>query len=302
MLDSNYYPRNDREWRATTGLEYQLFMKLVPSFEQAYINIKGKSLSEVIKDNPQGHLIRFKSYENLLFFGLFALKTGLTYDVLGFIFKLDLANAKRNFNTIIDIFYDCLDNLNCLPIRLFNTPIDFNKYFKNQDTTLIFDGTEQLIQRPSEKQNQKLYYSGKKKGHSIKCLIISTLDKYIHYTSYSYTGASHDFSIVKQEFPPEQNWFDGYTILLDLGYQGFWTQYPNAYAFLPYKKRKNQELTKEQKNKNRALAQDRIKIEHSIGGMKRFDFLSGKCRIHDFHLYDKILGVCAGLWNYMITN
>jgi hypothetical protein len=46
------------------------------------------------------------------------------------------------------------------------------------------------------------------------------------------------------------------------------------------------------------MASERIIVEHSIGGMKRYRILSDRLRLHDFDFYDVILGVCAGLWNY----
>lgn len=302
MLNPDYRPRDDREWKATLGVDNQMFIRLTSLFERAYIELRKASLDQVIKENPNGHKFHFKTYENLLFFVLFCLKTSMTFDVIAFIFKMDLANAKRNFNTAIDILHYCLDIENLLPKRTFDCPDEFSYYFNGGINTIIFDGMEQLIQRPSDYEIQRLYFSGKKKAHTIKCLIISDLSRYIHYVSQPYIGKKHDFSIVKDEFPPDENWFEGYTILLDLGYQGFWNYYPNAKSEIPIKKKKNKELSLQQKNENKELAKKRIMVEHSIGGMKRYDILSGKCRIHDFRLYDKVLAVCAGLWNFFITN
>jgi len=60
-------------------------------------------------------------------------------------------------------------------------------------------------------------------------------------------------------------------------------------------------LTAEQKEENKKLARQRIKIEHAIGGMKRYDILSNVCRIHSWKIYNDILAVTAGLWNYFIS-
>ncbi|WP_420825165.1 transposase family protein [Thiospirillum jenense] len=67
-------------------------------------------------------------------------------------------------------------------------------------------------------------------------------------------------------------------------------------------KSKNKLLTSEQKTTNKQLASERIFVEHSIAGLKRFRILSNRLRIHNFDLYDKILGVCAGLWNFNLAN
>ena len=50
---------------------------------------------------------------------------------------------------------------NCLPAREFKNAEEFAKYLEKEDT-LIFDGTEQRVQRPSDQEVQKDHYSGKK--------------------------------------------------------------------------------------------------------------------------------------------
>ncbi|MGH9855567.1 MAG: transposase family protein [Blastocatellia bacterium] len=71
---------------------------------------------------------------------------------------------------------------------------------------------------------------------------------------------------------------------------------------IPNKKKKNQELSSEQKSENKLLASERIYVEHAIGGMKRYRILSDRLRVHDIELYDVILGVCAGLWNFYLNH
>ena len=85
---------------------------------------------------------------------------------------------------------------------------------------------------------------------------------------------------------------------LDLGYQGFEKEYCCKKLKIPHKKKKNTELSESEKNENRKVSSQRIKVEHSIGGMKRYKILSERLRIRDFELYDLIVGVCAGLWNF----
>gem|GEM_PF-2980693 len=55
------------------------------------------------------------------------------------------------------------------------------------------------------------------------------------------------------------------------------------------------------KAENKSISSERIKVEHSIGGMKRYRILSERLRIHDFDLYDNILNVCAELWNFYLA-
>ncbi|MFZ2725871.1 MAG: transposase family protein [Methylococcaceae bacterium] len=50
------------------------------------------------------------------------------------------------------------------------------------------------------------------------------------------------------------------------------------------------------------LASQRIKVEHSISGLKRYSVLVDRLRIHLIDLYDNIVWVCAGLWHFNLSN
>ena len=63
----------------------------------------------------------------------------------------------------------------------------------------------------------------------------------------------------------------------------------------------NSSKSRPQKEENKILSSRRVIIEHSIGGIKRYRILSDRLRTHHIDLYDKILGVCAGLWNFYIA-
>ena len=62
-------------------------------------------------------------------------------------------------------------------------------------------------------QNQKPYYSGKKKAHTIKTKIRTTKEGEIVHVSRSYAGSVHDFQVYKNE-PPVK---DGLHLFVDLG-------------------------------------------------------------------------------------
>jgi hypothetical protein len=106
----------------------------------------------------------------------------------------------------------------------------------------------------------------------------------------------------KEEFPPEQTWFKEFHVRVDLGLLGIESDYECKKVSIPHKKKKNQELSAEQKSDNQSLARERVIVEHAIGGMKRYRVLSDRLRMHDMELYNDILGVCAGLWNFYLTN
>ena len=116
-----------------------------------------------------------------------------------------------------------------------------------------------------------------------------------------YVGSSHDFAILKEEFPPEFDWFKDYRILLDLGFLGFESNYECKDVKIPAKKSKNKKLTEKQKERNREISQQRVVVEHSIGGLKRYKILADRLRLKRFDFYNEIVGLCSGLWNYKLT-
>ena len=121
------------------------------------------------------------------------------------------------------------------------------------------------------------------------------------YLSNCWVGKTHDYGMFKEEFPPGQNWFTNLNVRVDLGFVGFDKDYECKKLYLPHKKLKKQELTAEQKADNKILASERIVVEHSIGGLKRYRILSDRLRMHDFDLYNQVLGICAGLWNFRLS-
>jgi hypothetical protein len=114
--------------------------------------------------------------------------------------------------------------------------------------------------------------------------------------------------MLKQELPPDEPWFDGLQVLVDLGYLGMPKDYDSDNIYLPFKKprksKKNPhpQLTDDQKAVNRALSQLRIFVEHAIGGMKRYNILVHRFRNHNPGFEDDVIGICAGLWNFSLTN
>ena len=133
-------------------------------------------------------------------------------------------------------------------------------------------------------------------------MILSNLARQVLYVSYCWVGKTHDYRMFSKEFPPAQAWFKNFRVRVDLGFLGIERNYVCKELFLPHKKKKKQELSKEQKEKNQLLASERIYVEHAIGGMKRYRILSDRLRVHDVELYNVILGVCAGLWNFYLIH
>jgi hypothetical protein len=151
--------KDDRQWAAVTGCKQSQFQKLLVLFQASYLKLYGKSVAErqAALDIPPS----LSSEEDLLFFTLFSLKSGLTYDALGFVSGMDGSNAKRNQTFGLSVLKHALAQAQCLPARTFTDAAEFTAYFQGEQK-LIFDGVEQRTQRPHQHEAQAECYSGKK--------------------------------------------------------------------------------------------------------------------------------------------
>src|SRR5262245_66480779 len=104
---------------------------------------------------------------------------------------------------------------------------------------------------------------------------MSLPSKFIVFLGRTFSGHNHDYKMLKQEFPPEMDWFSNLHVRVDLRYQGRQSNYHLDQLDIPYKKpRKSQEnqqpdLSAAQKAEKKALTQIRIFVDHAIVGMKR---------------------------------
>lgn len=137
--------------------------------------------------------------------------------------------------------------------------------------------------------------------------MISTLDKVIVFLGATFAGHSHDYTMLKQEFPPQEAWFELLQVLVDLGYQGITTDYVGEEIHLPHKKpckskkKPVTSLSDEQKAENRALSKIRIFVENAISGLKRYNILVHRFRNHKKSFDDDVIGIAAGLWNFNLN-
>ncbi len=152
--------RNERQWKASTGLSEEQFFSLLKMFEESYEQLFGVSMSERQSNSTQEST--FKTYGDLLFFTLYSIKSGLTYDLLGLTFGLDGANAYQNQALGLRVLRSALQRGSYMPKRAYQSVEEFKEHW-SEESEMIIDGSEQRRQRPANQQDQKEDYSGKKK-------------------------------------------------------------------------------------------------------------------------------------------
>jgi hypothetical protein len=120
------------------------------------------------------------------------------------------------------------------------------------------------ITRPTDNDEQSATYSGKKKRHTVKNVLLAAATGTVPFLSDTYEGSRYDKPIADQTPYPLP---EGSERGQDLGFVGF--TLAGVLITQPHKKPRGQELTDEQKAENRVIARRRVLIEHIICSIKR---------------------------------
>lgn len=160
--------KHDRSCKSLTGLTIDKFKILTGFFEQAVKEIKQKKIElGTLKSLPKGGKENhFKSAEQQLFFILYYKKNYPTFDVLGYLFGLSAGHAHDYVYEFLPYLQEALKKLEVLPERHFENADKFCDHI--EDKEIIFDGMERPCNRPSNEEEQKLKYSGKKTAYGKK--------------------------------------------------------------------------------------------------------------------------------------
>jgi hypothetical protein len=110
--------------------------------------------------------------------------------------------------------------------------------------------------------------------------------------SATYAGQWHDKSLVDDEV---YSLPIGSVLFQDMGFQGFTVV--NVTVQQPTKKPRGGELTPEQKEENRRIASEKLRIEHTIGSVKRCRIRKDKLRYWRGTVRDMVMAIAAGLHN-----
>jgi len=84
----------------------------------------------------------------------------------------------------------------------------------------------------------------------------------------------------------------------DKGFQGFFL--PGITIVQPKKKPPGGELTPPEQATNRRISSIRIRIEHAIGGVKRYRIVKDKIRLFKDGIRDTVMETCCGLHNFRL--
>lgn len=218
-----------------------------------------------------------------------------TQAVQGFLFGISQAQANEWVHRLTGVLNQALGYEQQLPER---DPANLEKVLSAcPSLEFLIDGTERRINRPKDKADRKTYYSGKKKTHTVKNLIVPDRGGKVRYLSDTDEGKKHDKAIADEEelrFPP------GSTLWQDGGFQGFTPA--GVTIQQPKKTPRNGSLTAIDPLNNQSISSLRVEVEHHIGGIKRCQILVQPFRNWADHYVDDVMETACGLHNFRLTH
>ena len=222
MLTYEELKKNVRKFVSLTSLTPEEFEDLLTAFEQAYRRTFPETKTKTGQNRERkpggGRKGALASMEQKLLFALVYQKSYPVQSIMGELFGIGQPQANEWIHTLLPILKQTLDDLGYEPER---DPKKFKKNEQEQKDAAksIIDGTERRRQRPKEAKKQALHYSGKKKIHSDKNVVIATVKKKrVSFLSQTYPGKTHDKKVAETEkiaYPKHM------TLLKDTGFQGY---------------------------------------------------------------------------------
>ncbi len=303
MLSYDRLSKKPLLFKSFTGLSVKQFDDIFKEIESRYDTYEIKRLSsrkERRRERAVGAGRHFKLLvKDRVIMVLVYYRLYITYTLMEFLFGLDQSNVCRDIQKIERLIRRCLP----IPQKLYKvtkrlkTKEEVEEYFPG--FMAFTDCTEQPIPRPKNKKKRKLYYSGKRKKHTVKNLYTANQKGLLIYkTKRRQRGRRHDYRVYKKNHPDLPK---DVTSMFDLGFLGVEKDYPQQRSSLPIKKEKGCELTAEEKEYNRNHSANRIVIEHAICRLKKYKIMKDVFR-NRLRKYNKVSDIVSGLINYRIMN
>lgn len=280
--------RTEKQYKATTALSRKEFDHLYDYFQKYYV----PKPANPYPGTPQPVLT---DRQEALFFVLHYLKAYPTLECMGLYFGMGVRTVLDYLKRTKVCLRAALEEMGQIPPSLLTSQQDFDKAFEGGGY-LLLDATEVRANRSKDGDGQRFTYSCKKKQHTRKVLIIADFKRVIHYVGKLWNGKAHDKCLYDYELSGLS--YAGKGRLADLGFHGLQADGEQDPVLLPWKKSRGGKLSEQEKEDNRFLASVRVRVEHAIGGMKRFFILRHTHRFHYNRSTYQALQLCAGLWNF----
>lgn len=276
-----------------TGLTQSEFEELKVAFSKAWHKWEKKRHPKAKRKRRRGggRKSSLSSMEDRLLFILFYLKTYPLQEVQAYLFGMSQSQTNVWIHRLAQVLQMALGTMNHLPER--DGARLAEVLTENETLAFVQDGSERRRQRPKDNEQQKAYYSGKKKAHTVKNhLVVHPESRRVCFLSQTVPGKKHDKKLADEaelHFPPLA------TLEQDTGFQGFGPTH--VLVLQPKKKPRNGELTVGEQFVNRCISAGRIVAEHVIAGVKRCRIVKDVLRNSKSDFDDLVMLLACGLHN-----
>ncbi len=293
MLTYDTLARKPSAFKSMTGLTIHEFDELLADLRPQYEAARREERAATPRRRAPGGgaKARYALRERLLM-TLVWLRLYLTGDAVGVLFAVDKSTVSRYTRPVLRLLRNHGQDTLGWPEEA-RASLDEVDEVDEADGVAIVDATEQRVERAQDNATQRAHYSGKKKAHTRKTLVVVNERGRLRYVSPSVPGSIHDLTLVRQsgtleEIPPDLS------LMADSGFQGLQNDAPERSVALPYKGSQAHPLTPEQKLHNALLSRIRIVVENTLAEMKHFRILADVFR-HPLDRYDSIFVAIAGV-------
>jgi hypothetical protein len=290
--------QNPRQFLSFTGLTPLEFLILLMDFDYAWQLYEVERLLDSFPRQRQpggGRKVKgLPCVEDKLLFILVYMKLYPLQTVLGYLFGLSQSQTNVWIHTLSPILQSALASSSHLPTRAGSQLSELLE--QTEEKLALIDGVERRRQRPTDADAQKANYSGKKKGHTRKNVIVTTYNRrHVEFLSQTDEGRRHDKPIADKA---ELTFPDDITLGQDTGFQGYAP--PNVRVCQPKKKPKGKALSPDDKARNTLIARLRIRVEHVIAGVKRCRIVKDLFRNTIQGFDDLVMEIACGLHNFRV--
>ena len=290
--------RNQRLLRALTSLDRAEFVRLEMGLEMLLaagrLECRHDGRPRQRAFGAGGERSKLPTTAAKLLFILFYFKCYPLQEVMGLYFGLSQPQACEWIKKLTPLVNAVLGRELLLPAR---RPADLDTLLQEvpELRLLVLDGVERPVRRPKDKDDQKQNYSGKKKSHRKKNLVISS-EKRVVYLGPTSPGSVHDKKLADESgltYPPDA------LVLKDAGFQGY--EPPDTQTLQPKKKPRGRELHPIQKTINQLISRVRVTVEHAIAGIKRCHIVADLFRNRRCGFVDEVMLAASGLHNLRVA-
>lgn len=311
--------RKPQLFLSVTGMTCHQFQALLPRFEQVYEKRERQRKRKVVRTGKKrlrqiGGGAQFEnSLSERLLMLLFYYRLYLTQEFMTLLFRAENKSVicraiqlmRPVFESVLPVpaaarrrILELADKEQKRRQKRIGTMEEFRQAYP--ELTFIIDGVEQPKRKPKAPAKRKSDYSGKKKRHTRKQLVIGTPSGIIVDQSPSVGGRPHDFKVFKDDHAARSVCaeFKDYRVTMygDSGFDGMSALGLPVEVRLNEKARRNHPLTREQKKLNRLRSSTRIEIEHTFSRRKKYGIAAAIYRNRDED-YDQTMNIVAGLVN-----